>query len=133
MKDSGLNSKAGGRKAAPERRSTAATGLEAAKTAFGDHARQIYIDGGAAAARDADRLEAIADRLMEAFEALEPLFDRLDLARDLTLYRGAVLGRQRAPYDAGALAELTATVISEHLLSGPAGSVLLAAVKSRSA
>jgi hypothetical protein len=109
----------------------ALTILHDARERFADHAGGLYANGASAAARDGDLMEDIADRIATAIEALQPIFDRLDVARDLALYRGPVLSRARSRYDATRLTALTAEVFAEELLSGPAGAVLIAAIGRR--
>ena len=122
--------------AAEDRRAAAdaaLAALHAARARFVEHAAGIYVSGAEAALGDCDRLEEIADQLITAIDRLRPAFDRLDVARDLALYRGATLNRARSAYDAGRLADLAAEVLSEQILCGPAAAVLAAAVRRNTA
>jgi len=103
--------------------------LQQARAAFIDHADARYTAGAQAAAADCDGLEDIAERLLALFHDLEPAFERLDVARDLALYRGPVLSFARSRYRPEALAAVAAEAIGEEMLSGPAGAVLAAAVR----
>ena len=69
-------------------RSAALAELHAARDRFVEHAAGLYLGGARAAQSDCDGLEEIADQILAAARALEPLLDRLDVARDQALYRG---------------------------------------------
>jgi hypothetical protein len=107
--------------------------LHAARDGFVTQAAEIYADGAHAAQCDCDRIDEIADRLVDAIEGLESAFEGLDVARDLALYRGPTLSRMRSRYDSARLANLAAEAFAEEILSGPAGTVLTAAVRRRTA
>ena len=96
--------------------------LEAAREAFVAHAAEVYVSGARAAHDD-------ADRILTAMGELEPALDRLDVARDVTLYRGAALGRCRSRYDPARMAVLVAETLAAETLSAAAGAVLLAATR----
>ena len=103
--------------------------LDVARTAFVAYAAEVYASGARAARDDADRLEALADRLVTMMGDLEPALDRLDVARDVALYRGAALSRRRSRYDPARMAALVAEALADETLSAPAGAVLLAATR----
>jgi hypothetical protein len=102
--------------------------LHRARDAFRDSA-----DNPDAADRDGDRLELLADRLIDWGAALERDLGRLELACDRAFYRGSVLARQQAPLDAATLAQAFAESLCEAVLSAHASAVLLAAVKRAAA
>jgi hypothetical protein len=104
--------------------------LLAARAAFVEHAAEVYASGAAAARDDADRLEALADRLLTLADDLEPALDRLDVARDVALYRGVTLARCRSRCDPRRLAALMAEALAGELLSARAGAVLVAATQA---
>jgi len=103
--------------------------LHRARDAFCDQSAGLRAGGAGAAARDGDLLEHLADRLLEWVAELEPQLERLDPARDQTVYRGPILTRSRPPLDAGALAEQVAEAIGQAALSAQAQAVLVAAVR----
>ena len=103
--------------------------LDAARAAFGAHAAEVYGSGARAASDDADRLEALADQLLTMMGDLEPALDRLDVARDVALYRGAALSRRRSCFDPARMAVLVAEALADETLSAPAGAVLVAATR----
>lgn len=102
--------------------------LESACEAFLADSAAVYGDAGAAT-RDSDRLEALAGRLVLSLDALEPAFDRLEVARDGVSWIG-VHGRrrQRTRWNREDLVVLMAEGFAD-LLSPPALATLVAACR----
>lgn len=103
------------------RRAQALSRLHAARDAFIEQASLI-----GPAARDADRLERLGERLVAFVDDLEPLIERLEVAPDVTARLGGP--RRMTRLDPATLAAALAETLGEALLSGPAQAVLNAAV-----
>lgn len=114
-------------------RALASEALERARAVFVEQAEASYRGGGAAAGADCDGIEAIAERLFDFFQGLEPALERLDVAREADRPFTGRPRRMRICCSSGELAERTAETVGEAVLSGPAGAVLLAAVRCRAA
>lgn len=104
--------------------------FDRARTRLQDEAEQATLDGHIAAARDADRLEAIATRLVGLIDQVEPEFDRLDVARDDLIMVGPNgQRRSRTPWPRGLLCVLIAESFDQ-VLSPGGMAVLSAAVRA---
>lgn len=93
--------------------------------------RDLFLDDAdsAAAERDSDRLERLAERLVDWSGDLKRDLERLELGCDRSSYRGAVLVHLQSPLNVGALAESLAERLCEDALGAHAGAVLRAAVR----
>ena len=110
-------------------RDAAFASLIEARAAFADQAEQRYAAGARLAARDSDRIEALATHLLDVVDALEPHLDRLDVARDVSSEVG-FYGRRfsRSFWERGALAAAFGEAVQE-LLDPSAAAVLSAAIR----
>jgi hypothetical protein len=96
------------------------------------HCRDTFrdqADNPAAAERDADRLEHLAERLVDWSGDLKRHLERLEVSRDQVVHRGPVLTLQQSPVEPAALAQGLTESLSEGVLGAHAGAVLRAAVK----
>lgn len=99
---------------------------ERARRTLQDEAEATTLDGHIAAARDADRLDVIATRLVCLIDEVERDFDRLDVARDGVTALGPNGQRRcRAPWPRGLLCALVAETFDPVL--SPGGMAVLAA------
>lgn len=89
--------------------------------------------GSGAAWRDADRLEALAERLVDFVRSLEPALDRLEVATERSLRRTGLAVRSETPFDAFVLSDILAEALAEALLGEQARAVLVAAARKASA
>jgi len=98
-----------------------------AQSAFIDTARDCY-DGGAIKAEiDIDQLTYIADRIATFVATAHPMFDRLDIARDVKA--GHSITRSR--YMPDIIARMIAESLANELLSAEAGAVLMEMVRGQ--
>jgi hypothetical protein len=113
-----------------EQRQTKAEALAAlhrARDAFVEAA-----DHPDAASRDADRLELIADRLLDWGQTLERDLARLEGAGDRAAWRGGIQIRGQSVPETARLAAALADVVGETALGAGADSLLAAAVRHAS-
>jgi hypothetical protein len=114
--------------AARVERDKALSALLEARGEFAADAEAVCPSGARLAARDSDRLELAAGRILTFVDDLEVVLGRLDLARDL-----AMDGRvRRSRWDRAGLALGFGEALQD-LLSSPASTVLLAAVRLEAA
>jgi hypothetical protein len=110
-------------------RDAAFAALREARADFAAHAEDVYESGAQLAGRDADRLEQVAERLLNLVDELQPTFDRLDIAREVAGPAEARPDRiSRSSWDRPALAASLCEAF-EPLLSRTAAQVLSAAVR----
>lgn len=108
-------------------RAEALRGLHRARDDF--HHTTDYPD---AAGRDADRLELLADRLVDWSQVLERELGRLEIATDPANPAGGLpLAPSHAPCAAN-LADALAELVSEHLHHAGASAVMIAAARHAS-
>ena len=93
---------------------------------FTEAAAERYTSGRQSAGNDALTLDLIASKIVELVDALEPLSDKLDVARDVDF--GHYI--RRSEFSREAIAVDLANAFSDHMLSVEAASVLLAMVRA---
>jgi hypothetical protein len=110
-------------------REAAFAALIEARAAFAEQAEQRYVSGARLAARDSDRIEALAARLLDIVDGLEAEVERLDVARDVSIEVG-FSGRRfaRSRWDRAGLVVAFGEVLQE-LLDPCAAAVFSAAIR----
>ena len=94
-------------------RRSALSRLHERREAFEREAADRFHGGGEAASRDGDRLERLADRLVDWIRAADGDLEGLEVARETAAWRGPVLVRRRPRLDPPALAEALATPLAK--------------------